>query len=227
MQRSNELHAKYLQDPKLMAAYDRFTRWQLDYLLRRFDDMYRQDGYRQALDFTMNDLAGIGIAERDWDLARAAPIFSRMLPAGALETLASAARMNVLVLELNIGVTEALLVGSDLPTDIREHDYWQAYRQTTTLEDCLELVALSFELGTTLKSLVRIRSLGILLRAMKGPAHVAGYGALHDFLESGYRTFRGIPDVDYFLDEINRRMRELFAQMHESGSRGQPLDRDQ
>ncbi len=214
MQRSNELHEKYLQDVKLLEAYDRFTRWQLDYLLQRFSDMYAQEGYRQALDFTMNDLAGIGIAERDWDLARAAPIFSRMLPAGALETLASAARMNVLVLELNIGVTEALLADGEMPTDISETDYWLAYRKTTTLEDCMELVALSFELGSALKSLVRIRSLGVLLRAMRGPAHIAGYKALHDFLEAGYRTFRGIPDVDYFLDEINRRMSELFEQMH-------------
>ena len=214
MQRSNELHAKYLQDPKLLDAYDRFTRWQLDYLLARFDDMYAQDGYREALDFTMNDLAGIGIAERDWDLARAAPIFSRMLPAGALETLASAARMNVLVLELNIGLTEALLVDGALPEDISERDYWRSYREATTLADCLELVALSIELGATLKSLVRIRSLGMLLRAMRGPAHMAGYGALHGFLESGYQTFRGIPDVDYFLDEIQHRMVELFEAMH-------------
>ena len=215
MQRSNALHAKYLQDPKLLDAYDRFTRWQLDYLLRHFSDMYARDGYRQALDFTMNDLAGIGIADRDWDLARAAPIFSRMLPTGALETLASAARMNVLVLELNIGLTESLLVDGALPAEISERDYWKAYRQSTTLDDCLELVALSSELGTTLKSLVRIRSLGILLRAMRGPAHVAGYRALHDFLESGYRTFRGIPDVDFFLDEIERRMSALFERMHQ------------
>ena len=33
IERSNELHAEYQDDPDLFADYDRFTRWQLDYLL--------------------------------------------------------------------------------------------------------------------------------------------------------------------------------------------------
>ncbi len=214
IQRSNELHSRYLKNEKLLDAYDRFTQWQLDYLLQFFDDLYSQDGYRQAIDFTMHDLAGIGIADRDWDLERAAPVFARLLPAGALETLARAARMNVSVLELNIGVTEALLVNGELPDEITERNYWQAYRQTTTLEDCMELVGLSSELGMALRSLVRHTTLGILLRTMRRPAHIAGYGALQNFLETGFHAFRGIPDVDHFLAEVVKRMNRVFDRIH-------------
>lgn len=212
--RSNELHAKYLGDAQLFAAYDRFTRWQLDYLLKFFEDMYTEDGYREAIDFTMRDLAGIGIADRDVDLERVAPVITRMLPGSAMQTLARATRMNVQVLELNIGVCEALMIDGKLPEDISERAYWTAFREATTLEDCVELVSLSTELGSALKSLVGHKSLALLLRGMRGPAHAAGFGALHDFLESGYGTFSRIPDVDYFLGEIKERMTLLFERIH-------------
>lgn len=217
--RSNELHASYLGDARLLAAYDRFTQWQLDYLLQFFEDLYAEEGYKEAIDFTMRDLAGIGIADRDLDLERVAPVITMMLPAGAMQTLARATRMNVLVLELNIAVCEALMTDGKLPDEISERAYWSAFRRATRLEDCLELVSMSTELGNTLKSLVRHGSLALLLRGMRGPAHAAGFGALHDFLESGYHTFRRIPHVGHFLAVIESRMTEIFDRIHNA-----PLD---
>ncbi len=208
--RSNELHASYLDDEALLAAYDRFTRWQLAYLLRSFDDMYRADGYREALDFVMNDLAGVGIAGRDWDLERVAPVITTMLPTGALQALASATRMNVQVLELNLAVTKALMADGNLPAEITERAYWSAFRQSTSYDECQELMKHTMELGTRLKSLVGHALLGGLLRAMRGPAHAAGFGVLQDFLELGFTTFRNIPDIDFFLTELDRRMTGLF-----------------
>jgi hypothetical protein len=56
--------------------------------------------------------------------------------------------------------------------------------------------------------------IGITLRAMKAPAHAAGFGALQDFLERGYTTFKQIPDIDLFLNEIEARMVDLFTQIY-------------
>lgn len=53
--------------------------------------------------------------------------------------------------------------------------------------------------------------LGATLRAMHHPAHVAGFGAMQDFLEQGYATFHDIDDVDYFLDRFAARMEEVFT----------------
>ena len=64
----------------MLAAYDRFANWQLAYLLPSFGDLHGQPGYTEALEFTMSDLAGIGIIQRDDDLERAAPAITRMLP---------------------------------------------------------------------------------------------------------------------------------------------------
>lgn len=210
IRRSNELHVEYLEDPQLLKNYDQFANWQLEYLLPFFSDLYEQEGYAEAIDFIMSDLAGIGISNRDRDLERAAPAITSMLPLAALATIASAAEMNARVLQVNIGICRCLAVDNVLPKEITEHDYCMACREASSLEECVELVHLITGLGKTLKTLVELPLLGMLLRAMRGPAHAAGFGALQEFLENGYATFRKIPDIDHFISEIESRMVTIF-----------------
>ncbi len=214
IRRSNDLHTEYLDDPQLLESYDRFATWQLQYLLPFFSDLYAQQGYAAAIDFTMSDLAGVGVSRRDHDLERVAPIITRMLPTHALETLASAAEMNARVLKVNIGICRCLLVDSALPDVITERAYFVACRQASSLEECAELVHLVTGLGHTLKSLIEVPMIGMLLRTMRAPAHAAGFGALQEFLETGYWTFREIPDIDHFLGEIEGRMISVFERIY-------------
>ncbi len=71
MQRSNQLHGSYLDEPALLEQYDRFTEWQMAYLLTFFADLHERPGYGEAIDYTVSDLAGVGISDRDRDLERA------------------------------------------------------------------------------------------------------------------------------------------------------------
>jgi hypothetical protein len=206
IRRSNELHVEYLDDTHLLKSYERFANWQLDYLLPFFADLYAQTGYAEAIDFTMSDLAGIGISNRDRDLERAAPAITTILPHRALVTIASAAEMNARVLKVNIAICRCLMVGNELPARITEYEYCVACRKASSLEECAELVHLITGLGKTLKSLVNVPMIGGILRTMRAPAHAAGFAALQDFLEKGFRTFRQIPDIDHFLGEIEIRM---------------------
>jgi hypothetical protein len=210
MRRSNELHATYLAEPGVPEQYERFTDWQMRYLLSFFEDLYEREGYAEAIDFTMSDLAGVSVSYRDRDIERAAPVFTRMLPLKPLQTLTAAAKLNLRVLEMNLGNFGRLQVDGELPAEIDELAYCAAFRQTSTPDDCDELVRLAISLGSTLKRLIRMPLLGAMLRTMHMPAHASGFGALHDFLETGYTTFKGIPDVDHFLEEIDTRMSEVF-----------------
>ena len=214
IRRSNELHAEYLGNPNLLKNYDRFANWQFDYLLPLFSDMYDRPGYAEAIDFTMSDLAGIGISNRDRDLERAATAITNMLPLKALTTISVAAEMNARILKVNIGICRSLLVNDELPERITEYAYCVACRDASSLEECLELVHLVTELGRTLKSLIHIPMIGITLRAMRMPAHAAGFGALQEFLENGYGTFRQIPDIEHFLSEIELRMTDIFEKIY-------------
>ena len=210
MRRSNELHGSYLEDPGQLRQYDRFAEWQMAYLIAFFADLHERPGYAEAIDFTMSDLAGVSVSHRDRDLERAAPAITRMLPLKALETIAAAAELNARVLEVNLGRLGTLQVGRELPARITEHAYCVACRESSTLDECIGLVHLAINLGGTLETLVRVPLLGAMLFAMRGPAHAAGFGALQEFLESGYSTFKEIPDIDHFLDEIEARMTEYF-----------------
>ncbi len=222
MRRSNELHRCYLDEPATLEQYDRFTSWQMAYLLSFFTGLHQRPGYGEAIDFVVSDLAGVGVSDRDSELERASPAITRLLPTRALETVAVAAKLNARVLEVNLGVLGRLQDNGELPVMITEHAYCAAFRESSTLDECTELVHLAIDLGGTLQTLVRVPLLGTLLHAMRGPAHAAGFGKLQEFLESGYSTFREIPDIDHFLDEIEGRMTEYF----ETIFNGPPNGRD-
>ena len=213
--RSNALHAGYLGDPGLYDAYDRFTRWQLDYMLPFFDDLTGPAGYAEAVDFVVSDLAGIGVSDRDREIERAAPIVVRTLPTHALETAAAAVELNAATLEANVAILRALLVDGELPP-MTEEAYLAACRSASSYEECMNLVHLAVASGRTLKTLVRIPPIGWLLATMRAPAQAAGFGELQTFLERGFRTFRRISDIDRFLELLLRRMHEVFAEMFAS-----------
>ena len=91
-----------------------------------------------------------------------------------------------------------------------------ACHATSSYEECMELVQLAVELGHTLKNLVNVPLIGGLLRTMRAPAHAAGYGALQEFLETGFITFRQISDIDRFLELLHHRMDQIFDHIYHS-----------
>jgi hypothetical protein len=214
--RSNELHSLYLDDPQLFESYDRFTGWQLDYMLPFFSDLLEPEGYAEAVDFIVSDLAGVGVSDRDRDIERAAPVIVRSLPTHPLETAAAAVELNARVLEINLGICRALLMDGELPATISEDEYFAACQAVSSYDECMELVHLAIELGETLKKLVRVPLIGGLLRTMRKPAHAAGFGALQEFLETGYLTFRRISDIDRFLELLRQRMDQVFKRIYEA-----------
>ena len=211
--RSNELHGEYLGDAELLEAYDRFTRWQLDYMIALFSDLIEAHDYKDAVDFIVSDLAGVGISERDRDIERAGGVISNTLPQHPLETAAAALELNAAALEINLAILRELQVDGRLPQQITEADYVRACRRATSYEECMRLAHLAGELGETLKTLVRVPLLGGLLRTMRAPARAAGFSALHDFLETGFNTFREIPDIDLFLEQLVGRLDEIFQRI--------------
>lgn len=210
IRRSNALHLEYLDDRERHGHYERLTLWQHDYLLPFFSDLFAYEGYEDAVEFVVSDLSGTSIASRDRDIERAAPIFIRLLPTRALQTLAIGAEMNARVLNINLALCRRLARDGSFPESLSEDLYHPALRDVSTLEECTEIIRILGQLGENLDKLVRIPLIGGTLRAMRGPAHAMGYGALHGFLESGFTTFKAIPDVPVFLDLVLGRATEVF-----------------
>lgn len=211
--RSNTIHQEYLGDPEALQRYERFVAWQLEYMLPFYEDLRTTADRAAAVDFFVSDLTGINISERDRELAKVVPVMSRMLPAKALNVVATAMQLNARVLGINLSICNALYAEISVNTEITEAMYCSACRRASHLEECLELVHLTAEIGRSLDNVIRIPMMGLMLRAMRTPARLAGFGILQVFLETGYKTFNALQDIDQFLDDMTVRMTYVFTQI--------------
>jgi hypothetical protein len=48
---------------------------------------------------------------------------------------------------------------------------------------------------------------------MRGPAHLAGFGNLQQFLEEGLAAFRALPDAGLFIEAIYQRETDAMQKM--------------
>jgi len=210
-EKSNAVHEQYLSDPELLQKYEYFLDWQVAYSLPFYSEFEEKPETAAAVQFVISDLIGTGVSQRDADLARIIPVMIRLLPGKALQALASAMELNARALAINLEICRRLFDDADETAGISERDYCEAFRQSTSLDECRELIDLTIDLGHALKRLVRSSVLGMTLRAMHYPAHAAGFGAMQGFLETGYSTFHAIEHIDYFLDRFETRMAEVFT----------------
>ena len=212
--RSNEIHREYLGNPVLRDQYTDFVAWQVQYMSPFYEDHRSGQGHAAAVDFFISDLTGINISRRDQDLAKVVPVMTRMLPDRALQALADAMTLNARVLEINLSICQELFRDRELDNEISERDYCLACRRASSLEECLELVSLTRLVGEDLQRIIKIPILGVILRAMRSPARLAGFGEMQDFLETGYRTFSAVDDVNRFLDDMSIRTTEIFTSVY-------------
>jgi len=212
-ERSNAIHEEYLSDPALNKKYRRFVTWQTDYMLSFYEDLRISEDYSRAVDFVVSELIGIKVSKRDQDIARIVPIMSKMLPEKALRTMAVAMRLNARVLEINLSICRTLYTANSGSEKFSEADYCVASRQAGSLDECLELIKLTIEVGRNLDQVIRIPMIGSMLYAMRMPARLWGFAAMQEFLEQGYKTFDALEDVDRFLDVMGNRMTEVFTRI--------------
>jgi hypothetical protein len=223
-ERSIAIHREYLDDPDFLGKYKAFVTWQNNYMAQFYADFRATEEIAAAVDFVMSDLTGVGMSERDRDLARVVPAMTRMLPNKALQTIAVAMELNSRILKINIAICRDLFQTSGSGSKISERNYYIACRRVGSLDEWFELVELTRQVGQSLSHVVKIPMIGTILRAMRSPARLAGFGTLQDFLETGYRTFTAIEDVDQFLNDISARTTNVFRTIHEEPLENLALD---
>lgn len=203
LEKARALHAGRAANPILDGAMERLADWQGRRLVQTYADLATRPRYRQAVMFFRSDLyGGEEMARRDADLARVVPILSATLPEHVVATVALAMELNVLSQEL-----DRLLLGwlprADGPCTVGE--YCKAYRRAANLPARRRQIELIVLVGSALDGYVKKPMLRGALAMMRGPARLAGYAALHDFLERGFDAFRRMHGADEFLATIQRR----------------------
>ena len=197
------LHAQRAANPILDGAMHRVAGWQSRRLAQTHADLAAQPRYRDAIAFFQSDLyGGERIAQRDADLARAAPMMSRALPEAVIATVALAMELNVLSQELD-RLLLGRLPGADAQFSVAQ--YCSAYRHAGNFPARRRQIQLIGEVGTALEAYVRKPMLRRALAMMRAPARVAGFATLHDFLARGFGAFHRMGGAGEFLATIQAR----------------------
>ena len=202
LERNRVLRRQFAVGSPEQTKLAELKRWQTRRLDRTYNDLRDRERYRRGVEFFLNQLYGEGdFAPRDLQLQRAYPIMNRMLPEAALHTLRMAAQLEVLSQELDAQMVG--LIGLDTPVD--EHSYAAAYRASQRGSDRRWQIQLLLAAGRDLDQLVHYPLIYGLIRMAHGPAHMAGFGSLHDFLEDGFAAFKAMGSAIDFLHAINER----------------------
>ena len=211
---ARELRASRATDPAA-ADYPVLKEWQSARLARTYADLLASERYRPAAEFFLSDLYGPkDFRSRDEELARVVPVMVRVLPARALLTLLQAVQMDMLSESLDTDMVLALRK-AQRQGKIDWDAYAAAYRTCDRRQDRERQIALVDTIGKTLDRLTRMPLIRVSLRLMYGPAHLAGLGGLHSFLQRGFDAFSFMNGADEFLAIITERetalMREWLA----------------
>jgi hypothetical protein len=208
---ARELRAARAADPN-PEDFPRLKEWQAARLARSYADLLASERYKPAAEFFLSDLYGPkDFRTRDEELARVVPVMVHMLPAKALLTLLEAVKMDTLSESLDTDMVLALRK-AHREGDIDLPAYVAAYRACGRRADREQQIALIDKIGKTLDRLTRMPLIRVSLRLMHGPAHLAGLGELHSFLQRGFDAFSFMNGADEFLAIVTARETALMRQ---------------
>ena len=216
LRRIAQQHAERCADPGLARALERLAHWQSARLGRTYEDLARDARYADAIRFFRTDLyGGADFAQRDADLARAAPSMARILPERLVASLAQALELNALSQDLDRRLL-ARLPSRDAPFTVAQ--YCDAYRAMDSRRDRERQLELIRAFGSALDAHVRKPLIYGALVTMRRPARVAGFAALQSFLERGFAAFRKMGGAGTFLATIDERERSLMESIFDGDS---------
>lgn len=199
-------------DPQLRARLNELQQWQRARLDATYADLRQDPRYRPACDFFLDELyGGRDVHERDRQLTRVVPVMRRFLPAHLLKAVGDAVQLQAVSLEFDLDLAEILLEDCELSQPAysrayRTHGMWQARDYQ------LVLIA---KLGELLDETVQRPMVHRLIRVMHGPAVMAGFGALQEFLRRGLDAFKQLKGAEYFLTTIEQRERKALDSIRE------------
>lgn len=208
LRRVEHLHAERRADPGLARALEHLARWQSARLGQTYQDLARDPKYTDAIAFFRTDLyGGRDFAQRDADLARAAPAMARILPERVVAPLAQAIELNALSQELDRKLL-ARLPSREAPFTVAQ--YCDAYRAMDSRTERERQLYLINAFGVALDLHVRNPLIHAALVAMRHPARAAGFATLQAFLEGGFAAFRKMRGAAIFLATIDEREHALM-----------------
>ncbi len=193
--------ARRAADPGLDARVQAVKSYQQRRFARTYADLLANPRYEAATRFFLHELYGPDdYRQRDAQFARVIPTLTRLFPDEVVDTVARLARLHALSERLDTRMAEHLM-----SPDVTAPEYAIAWRACSDPATRQQQIELTMAVGESLDKLTRKPLLRQSLRLMRGPAQMAGLGALQHFLESGFDTFRAMRGAGEFLSTVRQR----------------------
>ncbi len=181
-------------------------RWQSDRLARTYPDLLASPRYNAPARFFFEELYGPkDFSRRDADVLRILPKMKALLPAAALSTIADAVELDSLTETLDAALLRELGyppgTADALPATAHRS---QLRRRLPRLRQPSTRATNQFvaAIGADLDALTRIPLLEGTIHMMGAPARLAGLSDLHDFLATGFSTFKKMGGATEFIGTI-------------------------
>lgn len=202
-------------DAALAAAVLKVKHFQRDRFAGTYADLLASPRYAAASRFFLEELYGPqDFSQRDAQFARVVPALVRLFPPEIVATVETLAHLHALSEGLDSAMGAEL---RDAP-DVDAAGYINAWQAVGRAADRDRQIVLTVSIGRMLDRLTRKTLLRHSLHLMRGPARAAGLGALQQFLESGFDTFRAMNGAHEFLGQVEDRERRLAAQLFQPGA---------
>jgi hypothetical protein len=206
--------ARRAADPALDAQVVALKAYQQRRFAHTYADLLTHPRYEAATRFFLHELYGPDdFRQRDAQFARVIPTLTRLFPDEVVETVARLARLHALSERLDTAMALALGTASITPQTYA--DAWRACGEPASRQQQIEL---TMAVGESLDRLTRKPLLRQTLRLMRGPAQMAGLGALQNFLECGFDTFRAMRGAGEFLSTVRQREDTLARGLFQADS---------
>lgn len=194
-------------EPHWAARVIALKEYQQSRFRRSYADLLVSARYAAAARFFLDELYGPrDFSQRDAQFARVVPTLVRLFPREIVATVGMLARLHAISEELDSTMARHLRAST-----LDAAGYLSAWRATGRPPDREQQIVLTLAVGAELDRLTRKPLLRQTLRWMRAPAHAAGLGALQEFLELGFDTFRAMKGADDFLGRIGDNERRLAA----------------
>lgn len=192
------------------SRFGQLATWQSARLAWTHKDLLDSRRYGQAARFFLTDLYGDrDYSARDEGLARVSGLMIKVMPTAALDSIADGLEMHAVTQELDKAMIDTLFDEMALTGQINAANYGEAYRRCDNETGRYRQLTLVAKVGRDLDTIVHKSSIYHLVRMAHYPAHMAGFGALQDFIERGFDAFREMDGADEFLTMITGRERTV------------------
>ncbi len=187
-------------DEQFKEWFNAVQKWQVARLTRTHGHLLEDERYQAVTNFFLSDMyGGLDLTSLANEIERALPTTTRLLPDSVMRTAAVALELNAITGELDEQVAGYLFEHLKV-SEITEDNMADAYRHCGTREQRAQQMALARELGMGLDKYVKNRIIYATFKIASKPLHLAGLGALYDFLDRGFAAMRPMGSAQEFLD---------------------------